>query len=111
MKTPTPGDEPISKRQDTTQHPRPRPSLSRSVGSHELTKPSQAAVEWNKLRSSLKKQSGSIGFDEMKCLSKSWVNDDLSDLKMRRLSHMNSVGGSESGLSGCSTLSETQAEF
>lgn len=37
--------------------------------------------DWNERRSSLKKQLHSKEFADGKCLTKSWVNDDLSDLK------------------------------
>jgi hypothetical protein len=127
MATAEPEHESITKQQNNKQHT--RPSLTRTLGTSELLKPYHSPDDWNKRRTSLKKQSRSKEFDDGKCLTKSWQNDDLSDLKMKRqsketlelddtimLSHIytlqESVGSVDSGISGCSAIiSETQAEF
>jgi hypothetical protein len=64
-----------------------RPSLARSTGSKELTKTSHSfeCKDWNARRSSVQKQPRSKQFADGKCLTKSWINDDLSDFRDKLL--------------------------
>jgi hypothetical protein len=64
-----------------------RPSLAQSTRSKELMKTNHSfeCKDWNARRSSVQKQPRSKQFADGKCLTKSWINDDLSDFRDKLL--------------------------
>ena len=100
-----------------------RPALTRSTASKELMNKNglRESKDWNDRRSSLQKQSYQE-FADGKCLTKSWVNDDLSELKEKLrerqeeeepacagLSHIYSLDGSIGGSMGGVVKSKGEA--